>query len=45
MSGNLTPETNCWLTLGGANDTGFTQFDAWDVNFGPASCGSPSVEL
>jgi PEP-CTERM motif len=38
MTGNLLANTQYWLTLGGANDTGFTQFDAWDVNGGPASC-------
>jgi hypothetical protein len=38
MSGNLTSGSAYWLTLGDANDSAFTQFDAWDVNGGPASC-------
>ena len=38
MSGSLTAGNTYWLTLGGANDTGFTQFDAWDLNLGPAIC-------
>lgn len=38
LSGNLTGGNTYWLTLGNANDSGFTQFDAWDVNAGPASC-------
>lgn len=38
LSGNLTAGSTYWLSLGNANDSGGTQFDAWDVNFGPASC-------
>ena len=38
MSGNLVAGSAYWLTLGGANDSGGTQFDAWDLNGGPASC-------
>ena len=36
--GSLVAGTQYWLTLGGANDSAGTQFDAWDVNGGPASC-------
>jgi PEP-CTERM motif len=36
--GSLSAGTQYWLTLGGANDSAGTQFDAWDVNGGPASC-------
>jgi len=38
LSGNLVAGNAYWLTLGGANDSAGTQFDAWDVNNGPASC-------
>ena len=38
LSGNLVAGNAYWLTLGGANDSLGTQFDAWDVNGGPASC-------
>jgi len=38
LSGNLSAGTAYWLTLGGANDSSGSQFDAWDVNGGPASC-------
>ena len=38
MTGNLVAGSAYWLTLGDANDSAFTQFDAWDVNGGPASC-------
>jgi hypothetical protein len=38
MAGNLTAGSAYWLTLGDANDSLGTQFDAWDVNGGPASC-------
>jgi hypothetical protein len=40
--GTLTAGNTYWLSLGNANDTGFTQLDAWDIpNFGfggPATC-------
>lgn len=38
LTGNLVSGSTYWLTLGDANDSGFTQFDAWDVNSGPATC-------
>ena len=38
LSGNLSAGTAYWLTLGGANDSAGTQFDAWDLSLGPASC-------
>ena len=38
LSGNLTMNNQYWLTLGGANDTFDSQYDAWDVNNGPAVC-------
>lgn len=38
LSGDITAGQSYWLTLGNANDSGGTQFDAWDVNFGPATC-------
>ena len=38
LSGNLTAGQTYWLSLGNANDSGNTQFDAWDVNGGPATC-------
>jgi hypothetical protein len=40
-SGNMTAGNQYWLTLGNANDSGNTQFDAWDLpnaNGGPAIC-------
>jgi hypothetical protein len=38
LSGNLVAGNSYWLTLGGANDSGGTQADYWDLNGGPASC-------
>ena len=38
LSGNLTAGQTYWLSLGNANDSSGTQFDAWDVNGGPATC-------
>lgn len=38
LSGLLTSGNQYFLTLGNANDNFGTQFDAWDVNNGPASC-------
>jgi hypothetical protein len=38
VGGSLVAGNQYWLTLGGANDSAGTQFDAWDVNGGPASC-------
>jgi hypothetical protein len=38
LSGNLMAGNTYWLSLGNANDSGFTQFDAWDVVPGPATC-------
>ena len=38
MTGNLVSGNAYWLTLGDANDNFGTQFDAWDLNGGPASC-------
>jgi hypothetical protein len=38
LSGSLTAGGSYWLSLGNANDSGGTQFDAWDVNNGPAVC-------
>jgi hypothetical protein len=37
-SGVLVLGGTYFLTLGGANDTSFTQLDAWDVNGGAAVC-------
>jgi len=36
--GNMTSGQTYWLTLGNANDSFASQFDAWDVNEGPALC-------
>ena len=38
LSGSLTAGNTYFLTLGNANDSGNTQFDAWDINGGPALC-------
>ena len=38
LSGNITAGNTYWLSLGNANDSGFTQYDAWDVVPGPATC-------
>jgi len=38
LSGLLTAGNLYYLTLGNANDSFGTQFDAWDVNNGPATC-------
>jgi len=38
LSGSLTAGNTYWLSLGNANDSQGTQFDAWDVNNGPATC-------
>ena len=38
LSGSLSAGSSYWLTLGNANDRGGTQFDAWDINNGPANC-------
>jgi len=38
LSGNITAGQSYWLSLGNANDSGNTQFDAWDVVPGPATC-------
>jgi hypothetical protein len=38
LSGSLTAGSSYWLTLGNANDSGGTQFDAWDMNNGAATC-------
>jgi len=38
LSGSLTAGNAYWLSLGNANDSSGTQFDAWDVNNGPATC-------
>ena len=38
LSGNLTAGQTYWLSLGNANDSSGTQFDAWDVVPGPATC-------
>jgi hypothetical protein len=37
-TGNLTAGHSYWLSLGNANDSQSTGFDAWDINNGPASC-------
>jgi hypothetical protein len=40
-SGNMNAGSQYWLSLGNANDSGGTQFDAWDLpsaNGGPATC-------
>ena len=38
LSGSLSAGGTYWLTLGNANDSAGDQFDAWDVNNGPANC-------
>ncbi len=38
LSGSLTAGNTYFLTLGNANDSFGTQFDAWDINNGPALC-------
>ncbi len=38
LSGNIVQGNTYWLSLGNANDSGATQFDAWDVVPGPATC-------
>jgi hypothetical protein len=38
LSGALIAGNTYFLTLGNANDSAGTQFDAWDVNEGPAQC-------
>ncbi len=38
LSGGISAGGTYWLTLGNANDSAGTQFDAWDVNEGPAVC-------
>jgi len=38
LSGSLTAGQTYWLSLGNANDSQGTQFDAWEVNNGPATC-------
>ena len=38
LSGALTAGGFYYLTLGNANDNFNTQFDAWDINNGPATC-------
>ncbi len=38
LYGSLTAGNTYWLSLGNANDSGFTQYDAWDVSEGPAVC-------
>ncbi len=41
LAGNITAGQTYWLSLGNANDSGNTQFDAWDLpnaNGGPATC-------
>jgi hypothetical protein len=35
---NMSANSTYWLTLGNANDSFNSQFDAWDVNEGPALC-------
>jgi hypothetical protein len=42
LSGSLVAGQTYYLTLGGANDSGGTQMDAWDVNDGPATCSYTS---
>jgi hypothetical protein len=37
-AGLMSSPNQYWLTLGGANDSQGTQFDAWDLNNGPATC-------
>jgi hypothetical protein len=37
-AGSMTAGNQYFLTLGGANDSGGTQFDAWDLNNGAATC-------
>ena len=43
LSGSLTAGDTYWLSLGNANDSGGTQFDAWDLNNGPATCNFAQV--
>ena len=43
VSGSLTAGDTYWLSLGNANDSGGTQFDAWDLNNGPATCNFAQV--
>src|SRR4030095_15012013 len=38
LSGSLTASNTYWFTLGNANDSGGTQFDAWDVVPGSSVC-------
>ena len=38
LSGSLSAGGSYWLTLGNANDSAGDQFDAWDINNGPANC-------
>jgi hypothetical protein len=38
LFGNLVAGSTYWLTLGGGNDSSGSQFVAWDVNGGPATC-------
>ena len=38
LSGSLSAGGSYWLTLGNANNSGGDQFDAWDINNGPANC-------
>jgi hypothetical protein len=38
LSGFLTAGQTYYLTLGEANDSSGSQYDAWDVNGGPATC-------
>jgi len=38
LTGQIQAGQTYWLTLGNANDSEFTQFDAWDVSGGPATC-------
>jgi hypothetical protein len=37
-AGSMTAGNQYFLTLGGANDSQGSQFDAWDLNNGPATC-------
>jgi hypothetical protein len=38
LSGSLVAGQTYYLTLGGANDSFGSQYDAWDVDEGPATC-------